>query len=112
MTKKKIEAVNAASGYLALLADRGVDYLFANAGTDFAPIIEAMSLPGAASPTPITVPHENVAVSMAHGYTMMTGRPQAVMVHVSVGTANALMGLMNASRAQVPMLFTAGRTPE
>ena len=29
--------------YLAILADRGVDYLFANAGTDFAPLIEALS---------------------------------------------------------------------
>ena len=26
--------------YLSLLADRGVDYLFANSGTDFAPLIE------------------------------------------------------------------------
>ena len=42
---------------------------------------------------PVVVPHENVAVAMAHGYTMMTGRPQAVMVHVGLGTANALKGL-------------------
>ncbi len=28
-----------AEAYLELLAARGVDYLFANAGTDFAPII-------------------------------------------------------------------------
>ena len=48
---------------------------------------------------------------MAHGYWLVTGRPQAVMVHVNVGTANALMGLINASRDQVPMLFTSGRTP-
>ena len=30
-----------AAAYLALLADRGIDYLFGNAGTDFAPLIEA-----------------------------------------------------------------------
>jgi len=41
----------------------------------------------------------------------VTGRPQAMMVHVGVGTANALNGLMNASRQNVPILFTAGRTP-
>jgi acetolactate synthase-1/2/3 large subunit len=48
---------------------------------------------------------------MAHGYAMVTGKPQAMMVHVGVGTANALNGLINASRQNVPILFTAGRTP-
>src|ERR671937_114621 len=52
-----------------------------------------------------------MGVAMAHGYTMITGRPQAMMVHVGVGTANALNGLINASRQNVPLLFTAGRTP-
>ena len=33
------------------------------------------------------------------------------MVHVNVGTANALMGLLNASRDNVPIFFTSGRTP-
>src|SRR5262249_57112012 len=42
---------------------------------------------------------------------MVTGRPQAVMVHVIVGAANALAGIINASRVGVPMLFTAGRNP-
>jgi len=46
---------------------------------------------------------------MAHGYAMVTGRRQAVMVHVIVGAANALAGIINASRAAVPMLITAGR---
>ena len=48
---------------------------------------------------------------MAHGYAMVSGKPQAVMVHVIVGAANALGGLINAARSQVPILFTAGRTP-
>src|SRR5262249_17020290 len=41
MTNKTIASGTVADAYLALLADRGIDYLFANAGTDFAPIIEA-----------------------------------------------------------------------
>jgi acetolactate synthase-1/2/3 large subunit len=48
---------------------------------------------------------------MAHGYTMVTGRVQAMMVHVGVGTANAINGLINAARMNIPLLFTAGRTP-
>jgi acetolactate synthase-1/2/3 large subunit len=59
----------------------------------------------------VVVPHENAAVGMAHGYYLVTGRPQAVMVHVNVGTANALMGLLNAARDNVPIFFTSGRTP-
>ncbi len=103
-----------AEAYLHLLKSRGVDWLFANAGTDFAPIIEALTRggeDGCALPEAVAITHENVAVGMAHGYYQMTGRPQAVMFHVNVGTANALMGLINAARDNVPMLFTSGRTP-
>ena len=57
------------------------------------------------------MPHENAAVGMAHGYTMVTGKPQAVMLHTNVGTANAINMLINASRDRVPMLLTSGRTP-
>ena len=103
-----------ADAYLEILADRGVDYLFANAGTDFAPLIEAYSkaeTTGTKTPKPVLVPHENVAVAMAMGYYLKSGKPQAVMVHVNVGTANAACGVLNAWRGNIPVLFTAGRTP-
>jgi acetolactate synthase-1/2/3 large subunit len=48
---------------------------------------------------------------MAQGYYLMTGRPAAVMVHVNVGTANAMCGLINSWRGNIPVLFTSGRTP-
>src|SRR5215472_18919156 len=41
MSRKEMPAESVAEAYLALLAERGVEYLFANAGTDFAPIVEA-----------------------------------------------------------------------
>ena len=112
--RKTIAIESTAEAYLELLAARGVEYLFANAGTDFAPLIEAYAkrfAAGQALPRPVTVPHEVPAVAMAHGFAMVTGRPQAVMVHVIVGAANATGGLINAARAGVPMLFTAGRNP-
>src|SRR5574341_735165 len=111
---KRAVVESTAEAYLELLAARGVEYLFANAGTDFAPLIEAYAKRGAqgqAAPRPLTVPHEVPAVAMAHGYAMVTGRAQAVMVHVIVGAANALGGVINAARANVPMLMTAGRNP-
>ena len=106
--------VTVAEAFLELLASRGVKYFFGNSGTDFAPIVEAFAkrqARGQDRPVPLTVPHEIPAVAMAHGYTMLTGRPQAVMVHVIVGTANALGGIINAARTRIPMLFLAGRTP-
>jgi acetolactate synthase I/II/III large subunit len=111
---KRATVESTADAYLELLAARGVEYFFANAGTDFAPIIEAYarrSAQGQASPRPITVPHEVPAVAMAHGYTMVTGRPQVVMVHVIVGAGNAVGGVINAARSNLPVLFSAGRNP-
>ena len=102
----------AAEAYIARLGERGIEYVFANAGTDFAPIVEALSrTKGAKAPRFMTVPHENVAMAMAHGYYRISGKPAAVMVHVTVGTANAINGLINAARDNVPVLLAAGRTP-
>ncbi len=114
MVKRTIHIENTARAYLELLGERGIDYFFANAGTDFAPLLDAFAFRGAGSgkvPKPVTVPHENAAAAMAHGYYVMTGKPQVVMVHVNVGTANVLNGIINAARDNVPTLFTAGRTP-
>ncbi len=105
---------SAADVLLEVLAARGVRYLFANAGTDFPPLVEACAKAlalGTPAPHPVVVPHENLAVAMAHGYAMATGRGQAVMVHVGMGTANSLNGFINASRQNVPLLLMAGRTP-
>ncbi len=109
-----IKPETAAEAWLGLLGGRGVEYLFANGGTDFAPVVEAYAKGqklGWRLPQVVIVPHENMGIAMAHGYTMFTGRPQAMMVHVGVGTANAINGLINASRQNIPVLFSAGRTP-
>ena len=110
----RFQPATAAQAWLGQLAARGIEYLFANGGTDFAPMAEAYAAGranGWRMPQPVIVPHENLGVAMAHGFTMLTGRPQAMMVHVGVGTANSINGLINASRMQIPILFTAGRTP-
>ncbi len=109
---RKVESV--AEALLVLMQARGIEHLFVNAGTDSASLVEAYARQpqsGLAFPQPVIATHENLAVGMAHGYTMVTGRPQAVMLHVSVGAANAVCALMNAARDNIPMLFTAGRTP-
>jgi acetolactate synthase-1/2/3 large subunit len=114
MTASSETPPSAAEIFLRQLGAAGVDWLFANGGTDFPPIVEAYAgLAGSNHrlPQPMTVPHENAAVAMAHGATMILGRPQAVMVHVNVGTANTVNGVLNAARDHTPMLVLAGRTP-
>ncbi len=114
MARKELAVDSVAEAYLTLLAERGVEYLFANAGTDFAPLVEAFAKAartGAPVPKPVLATHENLALSMAHGWAMVTSRVPAVMVHVSVGTANGVCAAFNAARENVPMLFTAGRSP-
>ena len=114
MARKELAVDTVAEAYLALLAERGIEYLFANAGTDFAPLVEAFAKAartGTPVPQPLLAAHENLALSMAHGYAMVTRKVPAVMVHVSVGTANGVCGVFNAARENVPMLFTAGRSP-
>ena len=111
---KPVAVESTAEAYIELLAARGVDYFFGNGGTDFGPIVDAYAkrldqeLP---VPKPVTVPHEITAMAMAAGYAMVTRRPQVVMVHTIPGTANATGGLINARSNNVPMLFSAGRTP-
>jgi acetolactate synthase I/II/III large subunit len=103
-----------AEAYLSLLRDRGVSRLFVNAGTDFAPFVEAYARQkqsGLDFPELVVCAHENLAMSMAHGAYLGDGRVQAVMVHTSVGTANAVCGAFNAATDRVPILLAAGRTP-
>jgi acetolactate synthase-1/2/3 large subunit len=114
MGSRTLHPVTTADAYLELLADRGIDVFLGNAGTDFASLVEAFArceAEGGRAPRPLVIPHEFVAVSMAHGYYAAGGRPAAVMVHVNVGTGNASTAIITAARANVPVLMSAGRTP-
>jgi acetolactate synthase-1/2/3 large subunit len=103
----------AAAKLLLQLKDSGVDYVFANSGTDFPPLIEVFSLASEKHrlPTPLAIFHESVAIGMAHGYYLASGKMAAVIVHVNVGLANCTMGLINAAKSQIPLLLMSGRTP-
>ncbi len=100
--------------FLEGLNEIGVDYLFCNFGTDHAPLIEEMALwtkEGRKFPKTLLCPHENTAMHMAAGYAMVTGKGQAVMVHVDAGTANAAMGMHNLRRGRTPLILMAGKSP-
>ena len=100
--------------FLEGLVDLGIDYIFANLGTDHVSLIEALARwdsEGRKHPEMILCPHEVVAVHMAAGYALATGRGQAVLVHVDAGTANACMAIQNLFRYRLPVLLFAGRAP-
>jgi acetolactate synthase-1/2/3 large subunit len=100
--------------FLEGLVDLGVEYIFANLGTDHVSLIEEMARwerEGRRHPEMILCPHEIVAVHMAGGYALATGRAQAVFVHVDAGTANACMAIQNLFRYRLPVLLFAGRAP-
>lgn len=112
MLKETARPKTGGEALLMALKVSGIDCIFANAGTDFPPIIEGLArLSEVDVPAPVTVPHETAGVAMAHGYWLVTGRPQAVMVHVNVGLANAVMGVINAASDNVPVFVLSGRTP-
>ena len=107
-----IESV--ADGFIELLNAQGVDYIFINPGTDTAPILESIAkfkAEGRRTPELVLCLHESLALSMAHGYYMVTGRVQVVMVHVDVGTQNLGANLHNAQRGRAGVVICAGRAP-
>lgn len=110
----KSAEMTAGGALLARLKAIGVDYIFANSGTDFPPIIEGLAEAEAKQvplPEALVMPHESAAMGMAYGYYLATGRSQAVIAHTNVGLANCAMGAINAAAEQVPILLFSGRTP-
>jgi acetolactate synthase-1/2/3 large subunit len=114
MKHEKPTGTFAAEAVLSHMKAAGIDVLFANGGTDFPSIIEAYARQpesGLQMPEALVIPHEGVAVGMAHGYYLMTSKPAGVIVHVNVGLANSVMGLINARSENVPVMMFSGRTP-
>src|SRR5215831_850354 len=79
------EMRTAAAELVTMLQDEGISHLFVNPGMHAAPLREALTEAEAAGlphPQPVLCVHEHVALSAAHGHFLVSGGPQAVMVHV------------------------------
>jgi len=97
-----------------LLGAHGIEYLFLNPGTDTAPVQEAVyTLTEAGLPVPAVLlsTFESVSLAAAHAYWNMTGRPQAVFVHVDAGTQNLGAMVHNVLRGRAGVVVIAGKTP-
>ena len=96
------------------LVAAGVTHVFLNSGTDYPPILESWAkyeAEGRKKPEIIISPHEYAALSAAQGFAQLTGQPQAVFVHVDVGTQNLGGAVHNAFRCRVPVYILAGVSP-
>src|SRR6185295_12434099 len=105
---------SAAHTLLAFSARAGIEFIFTNLGSDHPAFIEAfaeMKKSGEPVPRIVVCPHEMTALSAAHGYAMVTRRPQLVLVHVDVGTQNLGGSVHNAARGRVPAIIIAGLSP-
>jgi acetolactate synthase-1/2/3 large subunit len=104
------------TAFLEALAEAGVQYVFANLGSDHPGLIEALARAKAEGrerqiPELVVCPHETVAMSAAHAYALVSGGPSAVLVHVDAGTQNMGGAIGNAMRGRAPVLVFAGAAP-
>ncbi|MGH9376540.1 MAG: thiamine pyrophosphate-requiring protein [Terriglobia bacterium] len=111
---KEIRMYTASSALLEALCETGVSYLFANLGSDHPAVVEGIAESRAAGrpvPKVITCPNEMVALSAAQGFAQVTGRAQAVLVHVECGTQALAGAVHNGAKGRIPTLILAGASP-
>ncbi|HEY3623074.1 MAG TPA: thiamine pyrophosphate-requiring protein [Roseiarcus sp.] len=104
----------ASAAMLEALQEAGISYIFANFGSDHPALIEAIAEArslGRSIPAVVTCPNEMVAMTCAHGYAQLTGRAQAVVVHVDCGTQSLGGAVHNAAKARIPVFVFAGLSP-
>jgi acetolactate synthase-1/2/3 large subunit len=90
-----------------------IDYIMSSPGSEWSPVWEALvrqKLGNRQGPGYVDVWHETLAVNLATGYTLMTGRPQAVLVHAGVGLLQGSMGVHGALQSEVPMIVMSGES--
>ena len=89
------------------------DYIMSSPGSEWSPVWEALArqkLENRPGPTFLQSWHETLAVNMATGYTLITGRPQAVLLHAGVGMLQGSMGVHGALQGEVPMVVMSGES--
>ncbi len=113
-TSQIIPVENGAEAFIEVMNANDVDFIFMNPGTSSGSVQEALakyqSL-GKKTPGVITCLHEFVALSAAHGYYMVSGKPQVVLVHLALGTLQLGGSLLNAQRCRAGVVICSTRVP-
>jgi acetolactate synthase-1/2/3 large subunit len=95
-----------------LLTRLEVDHVFLLPGSSYRGLHDSLVNFGRNhKPTIILATHEQIAVSMAHGYAKATGRAGVCMLHNLVGLMNGSMAVYNAFGDHAPVLVLGGSGP-
>lgn len=89
----------------------GIRYVALNPGASYRGLHDSLvNYLGNRDPQMLLCLHEDHAVSIAHGYSKVTGEPMAAVVHSNVGLMHGLMAVFNAwcDRAPVYLLGATG----
>ncbi|KPM54454.1 thiamine pyrophosphate-binding protein [Frankia sp. CcI49] len=91
----------------------GVDVIFSSPGSEWAPVWEALARQeknGTPGPRYLDLLHETLAVAMATGYGLVTGRPQMVLLHAVPGLLQGACGIHGALLANVAMVVCSSES--
>jgi thiamine pyrophosphate-dependent acetolactate synthase large subunit-like protein len=96
----------------AMLRALDLPYVCLNPGASFRGLHDSLvNFLGNERPQIVLVLHEEHAVSIAHGYAKITGRPLGAIVHSNVGLMHASMAVFDAWCDRVPMVVLGATGP-
>ena len=108
---------------LQAATDIGADYILSSAGSEWAPVWEALARRDAADAAAVTaggsasrgpgyldLTHETLAVAMATGYAGVTGRAQLVLLHAAAGLLQGANAIHGALLTGAPMVICSGES--
>lgn len=107
------DRIDGGAAILAACRSLGVDVIFSSPGSEWAPVWEALARQardGTAGPRYVDLMHETLAVAMATGYGLVTGRPQLVLLHAGPGLLQGATGIHGALLAGVPMVVCSAES--
>ncbi len=105
------QAKDGGEAILEAFRNLDIDYIISSPGSEWSPVWEALArqrINETDGPTYSNCWHETTAVNLAIGYTMITGRLQAVLLHAGVGLLQGGIGIHGASLGEVPLLVCSG----
>lgn len=91
----------------------GIDYVMSSPGSEWGPVWEALArqaAEGRDGPTYLGCWHETLAVNLAVGYTAVTGRMQAVLLHAGAGLLQGSLGIRGALFLGTPMVVLSSES--
>ena len=100
-----------AEAYIEVLNTNGVENIFFNPGGEQASIqatVAKYRLDGRKCPRLVLCLDEAVAMTAAYGHYLVSGQPQAVMVHAELGTLQIGGAWHNAQWGRIPVVVLAG----